>query len=897
MKKRIWSALMALCLCVSLLPTAAWAETESDYGLTVGGVAVTSSNAANITADITNNGKISAEGEGGGEGEGNGEGEGHSHYNCGVKGCTNAKHGHSQVAEWTKLTQANVQGDTWELTSGSYYLGGDITVTNRVEISGTVNLCLNGCSLTSAYEDGTIIIKNNSTLNVTDCGSGGKIANTGSGNAIVTSTFGEEITLNLYKGTLESGAASAYYNGDAYANCIFNQYGGKVTSAATDTVSVMDGCGQYNLYGGSVENTNQNGRSVYVGGDSTQLSISGTVQLNQFIWVTNPIVIAGAITEPANAYIIKYQPASGGSTGTFTSGWNTYMASADETKYFAANNQNYTITKDNNGELQITRNGQTQPPSSYSVTFDAGGGSGTMNAVSGVSGSYQLPACAFTAPAGKRFKAWKVGGTEYAAGASITVSANTTVTAVWEAITYTLSGEITGTGASGVAAKLIGLDGAEYTATVTGENSPYHYEVSAPKGGYQLLVTAMVDGETVTVTVKVELTADVEQSITLPDGMKNSVVDRTSAGQYENALVGGLDAIAAGTTIGNGQTLEIKLAVAEQAANESDIEQTAIKEEASDRTLEFVALTLTKKIDSGTPENIGGANDQMLTIEFPFETEGKENFAVYRYHGSGVDTLTTTANGDGEKIVVGDGSITIYAKKFSTYAIGYTATGSGSGTPGGQQPARPNRSPSSGTSYVHACVSKCQICGGCTDEKCSDKACAVKCKLVSMSFEDVTKALWCYDAVEFVYHYGLMQGYGEDEFYPDGNVTRQQVWMVLARMSGADPKSMAAARVWAMENGVSDGSNPTAYITRQQLATMLWRYAKLQGKDVSVGENTNILSYTDAFNIAEYAIPAMQWACGEGIIGGYNDGSVKPMGNASRGHMAAFLQRFCEAVK
>ena len=120
--------------------------------------------------------------------------------------------------------------------------------------------------------------------------------------------------------------------------------------------------------------------------------------------------------------------------------------------------------------------------------------------------------------------------------------------------------------------------------------------------------------------------------------------------------------------------------------------------------------------------------------------------------------------------------------------------------------------------------------------------------------------------------------------------------MILARMSGETPANMAEARAWAMENGVSDGTNPGKAITRQQLATMLFRYAKWKDYDVSVGEETNILSYEDVFRVSEYAIPAMQWSCGTGVVGGYTDGTLRPLNNATRAHAAAMIQRFCENV-
>ncbi|MBE6673443.1 MAG: S-layer homology domain-containing protein [Ruminococcaceae bacterium] len=80
-------------------------------------------------------------------------------------------------------------------------------------------------------------------------------------------------------------------------------------------------------------------------------------------------------------------------------------------------------------------------------------------------------------------------------------------------------------------------------------------------------------------------------------------------------------------------------------------------------------------------------------------------------------------------------------------------------------------------------------------------------------------------------------------------------------------------------------------ITREQLVTILYRYAQYKGYDVSVGENTNILSYDDSFSISEYAYPALQWACGAGIIGG-DDGYLLPQNDAMRGQVAAILCRF-----
>ena len=151
----------------------------------------------------------------------------------------------------------------------------------------------------------------------------------------------------------------------------------------------------------------------------------------------------------------------------------------------------------------------------------------------------------------------------------------------------------------------------------------------------------------------------------------------------------------------------------------------------------------------------------------------------------------------------------------------------------------------------------------------------------SKDFADVSGSYWASEAIDFASSRELLTGKTETVFAPSGTVTRQQVWMILARLSGADPSDMAEAKTWAVENGISDGSTPAASVSRQQLATLLYRYAVQFGYDVSSGEDTNILSYTDAAQLNEYAVPAMQWACGAGIINGTGDGSaLSPQGGA-----------------
>ena len=168
------------------------------------------------------------------------------------------------------------------------------------------------------------------------------------------------------------------------------------------------------------------------------------------------------------------------------------------------------------------------------------------------------------------------------------------------------------------------------------------------------------------------------------------------------------------------------------------------------------------------------------------------------------------------------------------------------------------------------------------------------------TFSDVSSSDWFADAVKYVSDKGMMNGTGTGKFSPADSTTRAMLMTVIARYAGEDTTGSnpwyQKGMEWAKANGVSDGTAPNANITREQLVTMLYRYAKASGKDVSVGKDTNILSYADATTVSEYAIPAMQWACGAGIVNGAN-GKLNPQNNATRAEVAAILMRFCENIK
>lgn len=164
----------------------------------------------------------------------------------------------------------------------------------------------------------------------------------------------------------------------------------------------------------------------------------------------------------------------------------------------------------------------------------------------------------------------------------------------------------------------------------------------------------------------------------------------------------------------------------------------------------------------------------------------------------------------------------------------------------------------------------------------------------AMSFSDVSESFWAHDAIQWAYENGYVKGKTEDTYQPAGTVNRQQIWMILARMAGENPASMAEAKAWAVEKGLTDGSNPTGNVTRQQMVTMLYRYSTMQGYASKSG--ADLKTFPDAASVAGYAEEAMKWSVANNVVGGTTQGTLNPSGNANRAQFAVILYRFAENV-
>ena len=180
-----------------------------------------------------------------------------------------------------------------------------------------------------------------------------------------------------------------------------------------------------------------------------------------------------------------------------------------------------------------------------------------------------------------------------------------------------------------------------------------------------------------------------------------------------------------------------------------------------------------------------------------------------------------------------------------------------------------------------------------------------------LAFQDVRPGDWCYDAVRYVFEAGLMNGTSATAFTPNTPTTRGQIVAILYRLEGSPAMGAnrfsdvapgayyAAAVSWASANGIvngySDGTfRPNNLITREQLAAFLYRYASQKGRDVS--DRAELGVFTDAGQIASYAVEPLRWAVAAGMVNGVAADALSPGGNASRAQVAVILNRFVQNV-
>ena len=487
--------------------------------------------------------------------------------------------------------------------------------------------------------------------------------------------------------------------------------------------------------------------------------------------------------------------------------------------------------------------------------------------------------------------------------------------------TYGVSGEVhekDGDPAAGVKVMLV-LSDRQIASTTTSSDGKYSFTGVVP-GVYNLVA----EKGDVTVTVKVEVVSENVEvgTIAMPQGNTSSVVEVKSddAAESVEAVVGNLEKVFEENgddkpftnedkkEVNQGGSIEIKLTVTKK---DTDATSDKIKRQLSDETNVGLRLELEVRKTvtplNGTPTSTVVEDTDILLetiIRLPAALQGKDSYTVYRLHREDVQKLTAAKNDNGEFIEVSSDktTITIHAKLYSEYVIAYQESSDENGGNGGSGGGDGSYTPSPPSNIPDK-----------TEKTTGYRTCLKEGTCPIWPFTDAVPSAWYHDGVHYCIENGLMQGVSTAKFLPDGSTTRAQLVTILWRLEGnpapvstadfsdvADGAWYAKAVRWAAGSGVVKGydngnTGPDDAVTREQMVTILYRFAQHKGYDVSAGEDTNILSFNDALTVSEYAIPAMQWACGSGMVNGIaQEGEMflAPKDTTTRAQIATLMMRF-----
>ena len=500
------------------------------------------------------------------------------------------------------------------------------------------------------------------------------------------------------------------------------------------------------------------------------------------------------------------------------------------------------------------------------VTFEPNGGVGATMTQAFISGKEAtLIANAFTRE-GYTFNGWSTnkngGGTTYTDGQSVTLTADTTLYAQWRTNSSDGSGR-SGGSSSGTATTV--------TVPVTGDSGTVSVSVSvkdkdatvAPLTEKQVdsivgtgstASTVEIDAsslgkEITTVTIPADTVKVIEAAVSSPDKDAESLTVKLS----EGSITFDAEALKTIAEQTKGDGLKVNLDdIGTEKLN------TAQKTAVSDLTVETVLDAYVTSNGQRISDFKGGS--ATLSVPYTLKDGQTAQGIVVWYVASDGTRTQVDASYDGKNVVFS-------VPHFSNYVIAYDAA-------------------------------KAAACP-------QDTTCPIS------AFTDAKASAWYHDGVHWAIENDVMNGVGDGKFAPNDTTTRAQVVTMLWRLDGSpayvgmsefsdvdNEQWYGPAIRWASAEGIVNGYDDGRFgandaVTREQLVTILYRYAQYKKMDVSVGEDTNILSYDDAFDVHEWAMAAMQWACGAGIVNGIGT-NLEPAGDASRAQVATMLWRFCK---
>ena len=523
---------------------------------------------------------------------------------------------------------------------------------------------------------------------------------------------------------------------------------------------------------------------------------------------------------------------------------NYFVRYAEDHNHFASPDAEVTV-------------GEGTPLADCTITFNASGGSGSMDSVTVNAGTiYILPACGFTAPADQEFKAWEIGGTEYKVGDSYTVLVDTEIKALWEnsvitPTTYTVTVSNDGNGTAS-ASHAKAAAGTEITLTAT------------PNTGYHFKEWQVINGG---VTIK-------DDKFLMPDtNVEIKAIFEEDAPPAPTEFIVTFDGNGGTPSVGSMTTTDQKLTSLPSASRSGSysFDGWYTKKSGGTKITTDTVFSANTTVYAHWTYTGGGGGDYNPPVTYytlRFETGGGSDIPSVRETYNAYIDLTqyvltwrghTFIGWYSERGLINKVSGVYLTKDMTVYALW-----------------RVDENPNTGAN----------------------------------PFTDVSEKDWFYGDVMFVYENGLMLGTSKTLFSPHGTATRGMMATILWRMEGSPvPKGKnsftdveagkwyADAITWTAENGIfagygKDKFGPDDPITREQLAAIFYRYADYKGYDLTVKGNLD--KFKDADKITDYAKTAMQWAVGSGLVKGKSGNLLDPQGTATRAEIAAMLHRFIE---
>ncbi|MFR9171902.1 InlB B-repeat-containing protein [Evtepia sp.] len=782
---------------------------------------------------------------------------------------------------WTELT-----ANTTTLSGGSYYLSGDVEYsgTESITVSGEVILCLNDHKLDLKGQH--ISVGSGASLTLCDCSTGGVLTggsdSARNGGGVYVAGGG---TFTLTGGNITGNTAAA--GGGVYVDegGTFTMAGGSINNNKATSGGgggVMVNLGTFTLSGGSITGNATNDETYGSGGGvclygTFYLSGDSIIQNNTKAGATdnlylgwNTIKITGPLGENARIGVNAE-----GVPRSFISGWSDNMAGEDPADYFSSDGDAWDIGLNANGDVVlgslctiVTQPADKSVIEGKTATF-------TVNATGSEPLSYQ----------------WQqnMNGSGWT---DITGETNATYTT--EKTTMDMNGTqyrcVVSNSAGSVISDAATLTVQKSTTPIDPKYVRYiveHYKQNAD-GSYTLADTEQpIDeiGKTVTATPKTyegytynpnaagTVVSGTLKAISSPDDIvtlklyyditlytvtvNGSYAQTTGAGNYaEGATV----AIDAGTR--SGYTFDGWTSADGVTFANAGSAQTTFTMPAGDVT-----------VTAGFTRISSGPTTYAITA--PDAENGTVRVSPSRASRGTTVTITVTPD-EGYELE----SLTVLDSRDNEISL----TDKGDGKYTFTMPA--------GRVTVEASFAKIAP--------------------EPLPFGDVDDGDWFADAVRFVYANGMMNGVSETDFAPHAATSRSMIVTILYRMEGepvvdyamdftdvaSDAYYTEAVR-WAASKGIVGGYGNGLFganddVTREQLAAILYRYAACQGYDVS--QRADLSGFGDASSISGYAQEALSWAHAQGLVLGFEDGSLRPQGTASRAQIAAVLMRFLAAV-